>query len=79
LNTAVGKEDWSACDLRPAIDWALDQFGVEHLMFGSDWPVCVLAGDYARVWDETRSALAHLTEAEQDALLGGSATRIYRI
>ena len=48
-------------------------------MFGSDWPVAVLAGDYAKVWDETNRAIADLSEAEKDALLGGTANSFYSL
>jgi L-fuconolactonase len=77
LNTAADPVHWSARDLKPAIDHAIECFGVDRLMFGSDWPVCILAGDYARVWAETNSALADRSDAEREALLGGTATRIY--
>ncbi len=79
LNTAAGKKDWTAADLKPSIDFAIEQFGVERLMFGSDWPVCILAGDYARVWSETNRAIEGLTPQEKDTLLGGSANSIYSI
>jgi L-fuconolactonase len=79
LNTAADWSQWSAADLRPYIDFAIEQFGVDRLMFGSDWPVCVLAGDYAKVWSETNRALAGRPQAEIDALLGGTAARVYNI
>jgi len=79
LNTAADWETWSGDDLRPYIDFAIEQFGVHRLMFGSDWPVCVLAGDYAKVWAETNRALARRPQPEVDALLGGTAARVYGI
>ncbi len=57
----------------------MELFGVDRLMFGSDWPVCLLAGDYASVWRETNIALAGLNEPERRAILGGTAQRVYRI
>ncbi len=79
LNTAAGWDTWSAQDLEPYIEKAVELFGVDRLMFGSDWPVCLLAGDYASVWRETNIALAGLSEAERAAILGGTAQRVYRI
>lgn len=79
LNTAVGKADWTGEDLMPAIEFALDQFGANRLMFGSDWPVAILAGDYARVYAETRRVLAQLSSADQDAIFGGTAARFYSL
>ncbi len=79
LNTAAGWDTWSAQDLEPYIEKAVELFGVDRLMFGSDWPVCLLAGDYASVWRETNIALAGLNEPERRAILGGTAQRVYRI
>jgi L-fuconolactonase len=80
LNTAIPNTDsWTADDIKPAIDYALEQFGPERLMFGSDWPVAILAGDYARVWEETNKALASLGTDEREAILGKTATAFYSL
>lgn len=79
LNTAVGKPSWTAADLQPAIDDALSLFGASRLMFGSDWPVAILAGDYASVFAATRACIAHLSPAEQAAIMGGTANRFYQL
>ena len=62
-------------------DFALEQFGPERVMFGSDWPVAVLAGDYAKVWAETNAALDELGVEgdDRDAIMGGSAARFYDV
>lgn len=80
LNTAVGKPDtWTAADLRPAIDFALEKFGPQRLMFGGDWPVAILAGDYAKVRAETEKALAHLSPADRETIWSGTAIRFYNL
>jgi L-fuconolactonase len=79
LNTAVGKADWTAADLQPAIDFALEKFGASRLMFGSDWPVAILAGDYAQVIAETRQCLSGLSAADQAAIWGGTANHFYNL
>jgi L-fuconolactonase len=79
LNTAVGKADWSAEDLQPAIDFALEAFGTHRLMFGGDWPVSILAGDYAGVFQATRTCLSHLSDSEQAAIWGGNANHFYNL
>lgn len=79
LNTAADPDAWSAADLKPYVDLVIERFGVDRLMFGSDWPVCLLAGDYQKVWTETNRALEGCSEAEKDALLGGTAARVYNI
>lgn len=76
LNTAAAPE-WSAADLQPFVDHALDVFTPQRLMYGGDWPVSLLNGDYQRVWDATKATLSHLAAADRDDVLGGTARRIY--
>jgi L-fuconolactonase len=76
---AGGAEDWSAADIAPYIDRALELFGPERLMFGSDWPVTALRGGYSNVWRETNVALASLLRDERDRILGGTAVAFYRL
>lgn len=78
LNTAAAP-DWSAADLKPYIDKTIELFGADRCMFGSDWPVAILAGDYAQVWRETNIALQGRTQKEIDAILGGTAARVYKL
>jgi L-fuconolactonase len=77
LNTAADWESWSAADIKPYIDYAFDIFGAERLLFGSDWPVANLAGDYTKVWVETNKALEGRSQAEINAVLGGTAIAFY--
>jgi len=77
LNTAADFATWSAADLRPYVEFALERFGADRLMFGSDWPVAILAGDYQRVWQETNAVIAGLSASERAAILGGTATAFY--
>jgi len=60
------------------LDTALELFGPQRLMFGSDWPVCLLAASYARVVAVVREwAARRLSPTDQDALWGESSARIY--
>lgn len=80
LNTTTPDfANWTADDIKPAMDFALQTFGADRLMFGSDWPVAILAGTYAKVWEETNKVLATYTAAERDAILGGSAQKFYNV
>ena len=79
LNTAADWETWTADDLSPYIDYAIEHFGADRLMFGSDWPVAILAGDYAKVWQETNKVLQRRSQDEIDAILGGTATAFYNL
>lgn len=78
LNTAAAA-GWTAQDLRPYIDWTMAQFGAERVLWGSDWPVCLLADPYARVWEQSRRALEGYTQAEIDAVFGGTAAHVYKL
>ena len=60
LNTMVPTAVWSAADLEPAIRVAVDAFGPERLVVGSDWPVALLNGDYLQVWRETTVAIERI-------------------
>ena len=70
-------DTWTLADLEPYSDTALDAFGPDRLMFGSDWPVCVLAGTYTEVFNASRRLTSGLTEAERAAIFGGTAARVY--
>jgi L-fuconolactonase len=65
--------------LRPVADVILSAFGAERVMFGSDWPVCLLASDYPGVMRLARALTAGLSEAERAAVFAGTAARVYRI
>jgi L-fuconolactonase len=70
---------WTAASLRPYVDAALDAFGADRLMIGSDWPVCTVAGTYANVMKIVTEALEGRTAAERDAVLGGTARRFWNL
>jgi L-fuconolactonase len=71
------RQPWTVDDLRPAFDVALEAFGAERLMFGSDWPICEVAGGYQRVMRAHLELARGLTEREQSALRGDTAVRCY--
>jgi L-fuconolactonase len=77
--TEVRDPEWSLDLVRPYVDVALEAFGPDRLMFGTDWPVCRLRCEYAS-WVETAAALvARLSEDEQHAIWAGTAERVYRL
>jgi L-fuconolactonase len=79
LVTEADHQRWSLADLRPAWDSVLDAFGPRRLLFGSDWPVCLLAASWER-WAVTFAELiASLSPDEADAVLRSTATAIYRL
>ena len=70
---------WKTADLQPYADVVLDSFGPNRVMFGSDWPVCLLAATYAEVVETARTLTAALTPTEQEAIFTTTATRTYRL
>ncbi len=77
--TEADHAGWKASDLRPYLDVVFEAFGPNRLMFGSDWPVCLLASSYDRVAGVVEDYVSQLTKAEQADLFGGNARRFYRI
>lgn len=75
--TEADWQSWQPADLAPYVQHALDLFGPSRCMFGSDWPVCELAGSYERVHEATLACLASLSPSEQAEVLGGTAARFY--
>jgi L-fuconolactonase len=72
-------DGWTADDLKPYVDHALNLFGPERSMFGSDWPVCLLAGTWKEVLAGFTQAIGPRSEAVRDALLGETARRFYSL
>ena len=75
--TEAAWRQWRRADFKPYLDVALAAFGPERLMFGSDWPVCLLSGDYAEVAGIIGDFSGELSPAEQAAIWGGTARRFY--
>ena len=70
---------WTPELVRAYFEVALEAFGPERLMFGSDWPVCEVAATYAEWHGVVEICVAALTEGERAAILGGNAARFYRL
>ena len=76
----VTEADWSRWrpeDFHPYLDVVFEAFGPDRLMFGSDWPVCLLAASYRRVAQLVDDYAACLSAAARDKLFGGNAFRFY--
>jgi len=79
LVTEADFQTWTEAQLRPYFEVVLEAFGPQRLMFGSDWPVCLVACGYAR-WHELVSRwVAKLSPAEQASILGGTAVEAYKL
>ncbi|MFF3850586.1 amidohydrolase family protein [Streptomyces sp. NPDC002328] len=77
LVTEADHASWTVADLRPYADAALEAFGPDRLMFGSDWPVCTLAAAYADVLTTAEELTAGLGASERAAVFEGTAARVY--
>ncbi|MBO0805622.1 MAG: amidohydrolase family protein [Nocardiopsaceae bacterium] len=71
------RPDWDAGDIRPYVEYAVEVFGAERLMAGSDWPVAEQGGGYQRVWGAVARVIGELPEPSREAMLGGTARRFY--
>jgi L-fuconolactonase len=79
-STAGALGSWTVEGIRPFMEDALELFGPRRLMFGGDWPICLLAGGYERTWDAVTGLLEELLDpAELADVLGGTAADFYRI
>lgn len=76
--TEANWTSWSAPQLRTFIDIALEEFGARRTMFGSDWPVMLLASSYDRWVRIVRGAIESFSASEQDLVMGGTAKEVYR-
>ncbi|WP_394614219.1 amidohydrolase family protein [Lentzea sp. JNUCC 0626] len=77
LVTEADWKSWSVSDLRPYFEVVLDAFGPERLMFGSDWPVVLLAASYEEWLGAAQELVSELSSGEQDAIFAGTARRVY--
>jgi len=75
--TEADPKRWRPADLKPYIDVALSAFGPKRLMYGSDWPVMLLAAEYVQWHDLVRQAIEKLSTPEQERILGGTAVEAY--
>ncbi len=72
-------ERWQTADLAPFVDGALEALGPGRLIFGSDWPVCLIAASYAEVLGAARELTAGLTASERAAIFGETGRAVYRV
>jgi len=70
---------WTPADFRPYLDVVFEAFGPDRLMIGSDWPVCLLAGDYPAVMGLVEGYMSGRPAAEREKVLGGNAARFYGV
>jgi L-fuconolactonase len=79
LVTEADWRNWKPADIAPYLDVAMECFGPERLMVGSDWPVCTLAAPYRNVMNLVSEYLSGESQAVQDAIFGGNAVTFWNL
>jgi len=79
LNTTISRADWDVNDLIDSVTIAIDCFGPDRLMCGSDWPMSLLNGDYDRVWETLVEALERVAPDSAALILGETARDLYEL
>ena len=75
--TEADWKHWKSDDFRPYLDVVFDAFGPDRLMFGSDWPVCLLAGTYHQIKQLIETYVKDFSQADRDKIFGGNAALFY--
>jgi L-fuconolactonase len=77
--TEVRETTWSPALIAPYMEIALEAFGADRILFGTDWPVCLLQCEYGTWVDAVTSFISSLSLDEQEAIMGNNAARIYQL
>ena len=77
--TEADWQHWTPETLRPYVETVLEAFGPQRLMFGSDWPVCLLAASYKKWAQTVEELIASLSVNEKQRVMGGTADEVYRL
>ena len=79
LITEADFNTWTYDTLKPYIEIVLKSFGPQRLMYGSDWPVCLVAGAYHEVKEIAQKAVSEFSDSEREAFWAGNAVTFYNI
>jgi L-fuconolactonase len=77
--TEADWQHWKKEQFTPYLDVVTEAFGVQRLLYGSDWPVCLVAASYASMLDIATSYYSRFSQAEQEAVFGGNAASFYKL
>jgi L-fuconolactonase len=77
--TEADWKNWKIEDFTPYLDVVVEAFGMERLMYGSDWPVCTVAGSYDQVFDIVLKYFSSFSKSEQQKFFGGNAIEFYNL
>jgi len=77
--TEADWKNWKAEDLHPYIDTVVEAFGIRRVLYGSDWPVCLVAASYAQWHGVMKDYFSKFSKDEQAAVFGGNAIQFYNL
>ena len=77
--TEADWRNWKEPDFKPYLDVVVEAFGTKRILFGSDWPVCLVAASYAKMMDIVKNYFNAFSKDEQTLFFGGNATRFYKL
>ncbi|PJJ83089.1 amidohydrolase family protein [Mucilaginibacter auburnensis] len=77
--TEANWNNWNEADFHPYMEVVTNAFGTGRLMFGSDWPVCTVAGTYTQVCDIVKNYFSRFSQTEQDRIWGENAVKFYSL
>ena len=77
--TEAGWKTWKWDDFTPYIDTVVETFGTDRIMFGSDWPVCLVAADYKPMLEIVTRYFSSFTATEKENFFGSNAIEFYNL
>lgn len=77
--TEADWQNWNQEDFKPYLDTVVESFGIKRVMFGSDWPVCLVAATYGQMMKIVKEYFSSFTQNEQDLFFGGNAILFYHL
>ena len=77
--TEADYKTWTPEQVHPYMKLVLESFGASRVMYGSDWPVCLVAGNYSMVKSLVTDFITDLSQEQQNAIMGGNAVKFYNL
>lgn len=79
MTTEADYNNWTPQQIEPYMQLVLDSFGTKRILFGSDWPVCLVAGNYTKTKELVTRFIAKLSMEDQAAIMGDNAMQFYNL
>lgn len=79
FTTEASWNNWKPDDFIPYFNFALEKFGPRRLLYGSDWPVCLLSTDYKKQLEVVERFISTLSDSEKECIMGGNAIHFYNL